>query len=89
MEHKSIVYKTLESPRKDCALPVELTGETIAERKEKVLLKMQENRKALIYLGIAAHQQPENAKYARALKEAQNIEDGQRAGLFSRIRRSR
>lgn len=57
MEHKSIVYKTLESPRKDCALPVELTDETIAERKEKVLLKMQEKGldKLIVYCDVEHH----------------------------------
>lgn len=36
-----------------------------------VLLKTSDVQKALIYLGVAARQQPGNAKYARALKEAQ------------------
>lgn len=54
-----------------------------------VLLKTSDVKKALIYLSVAAHQQPENAKYARALREAQDAEAGLRTGLFSRIRRSR
>ena len=39
-----------------------------------LLLKMRENQKALIYLSVAAHQEPENAKYARALREAQGAQ---------------
>ena len=35
-----------------------------------VLMKLRDTQKALIYLRIAAHQQPENAKYARALQDA-------------------
>lgn len=54
-----------------------------------MLLKTCDVKKALIYLSVAAHQQPENVKYARALREAQNAQAGQRIGLFSRIRRSR
>ena len=33
-------------------------------------MKLRDTQKALIYLRIAAHQQPENAKYARALQDA-------------------
>ena len=54
-----------------------------------MLLKTSDVKKALIYLSVAAHQQPENIKYARALREAQEAQLGQRAGLFARIRRSR
>lgn len=54
-----------------------------------VLMKTSDVKKALIYLSVAAHQQPENAKYARALREAQDAQAGQRTGLFARIRRSR
>ena len=36
-----------------------------------LLLKMREDQKALIYLSVAAHQEPGNAKYARALRDAQ------------------
>jgi len=54
-----------------------------------VLMKTSDVKKALIYLSVAAHQQPENAKYARALREAQNAQQPAAMGIFSRIRRSR
>lgn len=54
-----------------------------------VLMKTSEIQKALIYLGVAAHQQPGNAKYARALKEAQSAQPAAKARLLSRIRRFR
>jgi len=54
-----------------------------------VLLKTADVKKALIYLSVAAHQQPGNAKYARALREAQDAQMGSRAGILSRFRRSR
>ena len=53
-----------------------------------LLLKMRENQKALIYLSVAAHQQPENAKYADALREARGLQSA-REKLISRIRRFR
>ena len=54
-----------------------------------MLMKTSDVKKALIYLGVAARQQPENAKYARALKEAQTAQHPIRTGLFARIRRFR
>ena len=52
-----------------------------------VLLNQSDVQKALIYLSVAAHQQPKSAKYARALKEAQQISATKRlTGLFSRKR---
>ena len=36
-----------------------------------ILLNQSETEKALIYLSVAAHQNPASVKYARALKEAQ------------------
>ena len=51
-----------------------------------VLFKLCENEKALIYLGVAARQQPENAKYARALREAQDAQQGVRSRIASFIR---
>lgn len=36
-----------------------------------VLMRLRETEKALIYLSVAAHQNPESVKYARALREAQ------------------
>ena len=36
-----------------------------------VLLHQSDTQKALIYLSVAAHQNPNSVKYARALKEAQ------------------
>lgn len=50
-----------------------------------VLFKTCETRKALIYLSVAAHQQPDNAKYARALKEAQNA--GEKPSLVDALKR--
>lgn len=52
-----------------------------------LLLKMSETQKALIYLSVAAHQQPENAKYTRALREARELQNG-RETLISRLRRA-
>lgn len=51
-----------------------------------VLFKLCENDKALIYLGVAARQQPENAKYAKAFREAQEAQQGMRSRLASFIR---
>lgn len=52
-----------------------------------VLMKTSDVKKALIYLSVAAHQQPENAKYARALKEAERAQQGARRRLSSLLRR--
>lgn len=51
-----------------------------------VLMRMAETEKALIYLSVAAHQNPNSVKYARALNEARrvNAPAGRLAGLFSR-----
>ena len=54
-----------------------------------VLMKTSDVKKALIYLSVAAHQQPENAKYARALREAQEAQLDRRGGLLAKLRRSR
>ena len=54
-----------------------------------VLMKTADIEKALIYLGVAARQQPGNPKYARALKDARETYQDGRSGLFSRFRRSR
>ena len=52
-----------------------------------VLLKLSEFDKALIYLSVAAHQNPQSAKYARALKEARRMESTHRlTALFNRRR---
>ena len=53
-----------------------------------ILMKTSEVQKALIYLGIAARQQPENAKYARALKEA-HARTGGRKGLGALLHKVR
>lgn len=50
-----------------------------------VLMKTCEVQKALIYLSVAAHQQPDNLKYARALKEARNAHQSAKRGFASRI----
>lgn len=51
-----------------------------------VLMKMCETEKALIYLSVAAHQRPDVAKYAQALRQAQ-AEQGIRGRIGSFIRR--
>lgn len=52
-----------------------------------ILMKTSEVQKALIYLGIAARQQPENAKYARALREAKERDSKKGlSGLFARAK---
>ena len=43
-----------------------------------VLMRLCETKKALIYLSVAAHQNPGSAKYARALREAQAMGEGRR-----------
>ena len=50
-------------------------------------MKLNDTRKALIYLSVAAHQQPENAKYARAFADAQR--EQRRSGLSSLLKRVR
>jgi len=50
-----------------------------------ILMKLRETEKALIYLSVAAHQAPECVKYARALKEAQQLNATRRlTSLFAR-----
>ena len=52
-----------------------------------MLMKTRETRKALIYLQVAAHQQPENKKYARAFADARRVNQTSRLGaLFKRDR---
>ena len=51
-----------------------------------VLFKLCENEKALIYLGVAARQQPDNVKYARALREVQDSRQSMRGRLGAFIR---
>ena len=52
-----------------------------------MLMKTRDTRKALIYLQVAAHQQPENAKYARAFADARRIDQSSRlSALFRRNR---
>ena len=50
-----------------------------------VLLKLRDTEKALIYLSVATHQAPGCIKYARALKEARQLNTTRRLnGLFAR-----
>ena len=50
-----------------------------------VLLNQSDVQKALIYLTVAAHQNPESAKYAMALKRAQQLNAAKRVSrLFGR-----
>ena len=52
-----------------------------------ILLNQSETEKALIYLSVAAHQNPASVKYARALKEAQGRGSASRLqALFARRR---
>ena len=52
-----------------------------------ILLNQSDTEKALIYLSVAAHQQPDSVKYARALKQAQQLSATRRlSGLFARRR---
>ena len=52
-----------------------------------VLLHQSDTQKALIYLSVAAHQNPNSVKYARALKEAQQRGSVNRlTALFGRRR---
>ena len=52
------------------------------------LLRLCDTQKALIYLSVAAHQNPNNIKYAQALREAQQSGTTTRRlmGLFARKR---
>ena len=52
-----------------------------------VLMRTREIDKALIYLSVAAHQNPESVKYARALNEARRLTASpasKLAGIFGR-----
>ena len=56
----------------------------------EMLMRTRDTRKALIYLQVATHQQPENAKYARAFADARRAEQGaRRLGALFRRDRSR
>lgn len=46
-----IIYKEIPVPEKDCALPVELSDETMEERRNKILFRMKEREldKLLVY----------------------------------------
>ena len=35
-----IIYRKVNAPQKDCALPVMLSDETMRERREKILVRM-------------------------------------------------
>ena len=52
-----------------------------------VLMHMSELDKALIYLSVASHQNPQSVKYARALREAQRMNGsvGRLSRLFAKI----
>ena len=47
-----------------------------------VLLRMAEYRKALLYLSVAAHQQPGNPKYLRAQQIARRLQGPEKKPLF-------
>jgi len=48
-----------------------------------LLLKMNDREKAVLYLSVAAHQRPENAKYARAAHLAEGMRVSK--GAFRRV----
>jgi len=52
-------------------------------------MRMSEIDKAMIYLSVAAHQNPESAKYAHALNEARRMtaSTGKLAAMFGRRKR--
>ena len=52
-----------------------------------VLMRLSETEKALIYLSVAAHQNPKSAKYARALQEARSTQGGFARKLMSNFGR--
>ena len=52
-----------------------------------MLMKTRDTRKALIYLRVAAHQQPENPQSARAFADAQRADPDSR-GLGALLRRA-
>ncbi len=54
-----------------------------------LLLKTADVKKALIYLSVAAHQQPSNRKYALALQEAQRTVQSVARHSFSSLLRRR
>ena len=51
-----------------------------------VLMQQSDLEKALIYLSVAVHQNPDSIKYARALQQAQQMTAGSRLGRFLRRR---
>lgn len=54
-----------------------------------VLMRLCETEKALIYLSVAAHQNPSSAKYARALNEARMNQGGMAGKLASKLSKRR
>lgn len=54
-----------------------------------VLMRLCETEKALIYLSVAAHQNPSSSKYASALNEARTNQTGMARRLMSRFARRR
>ena len=52
-------------------------------------MRLRETEKAVIYLSVAAHQNPGSAKYARALRDAQNRQGGVARRFADRIVRRR
>lgn len=52
----------------------------------RVLMQQSELDKALIYLSVAVHQNPESAKYARALREAERLNATSKLGRILRKR---
>ena len=51
-----------------------------------VLMGLSELDKAMIYLSVAVHQNPDSVKYARALREAERLSNASRLGRILRRR---
>ncbi len=49
-----------------------------------LLMKLSDTRKALMYLSVAAHQEPDNRKYTEALSQAQRKSIFRKPRLFGR-----
>ena len=54
MKPQNVIYRSLSAPEKDCALPVLFSDQTMEERKEKILARMNQKRldKLMIYCDV-------------------------------------
>ena len=51
-----------------------------------LMMRTAEYEKGILYLSVAAHQRPDELKYARALEGAQRLADGRKHKLLGRLR---